>query len=181
MRVVDDNDDLNARDETGLRRCAGITKSGAACESFARPGSEHCYFHSGEVDPAAVGRAGGVASAERRSVRERFREDAERRYSQLFESLSEAINAEVTRWGDCPNCKHRVPVTFPDIRARTQAIQLLLDQGYGKPPQTIVEEPREDGLNLLRQFLLTLEGGEVDELRDVLERKLAAFSARERI
>jgi hypothetical protein len=176
MQVGDENENPKGLGANDARRCAGITTSGAACKSLALAGSDHCRLHGPDADPAALGRRGGLASAERRSVRERFREDAERSYSQLFESLSGAINAEVTRWGDCPHCRHRVPVTFPDIRARTQAIQLLLDQGYGKPPQTIVEQSRDDGLNLFRQFLLTLEGDELEQLREVLEHKLAVFS-----
>jgi hypothetical protein len=85
---------------------------------------------------------GAVKANTTRGVRERFREDAEKHYDKLIASLLDALEAETVRWGDCPNCKHRVPVSFPDIRARTQAIQVLVDQGYGKPTETTrVETP----------------------------------------
>jgi hypothetical protein len=99
----------------------------------------------------AQGRLGGFTSVERRSVRDRFREDAERYYDQLFGSLVEAIDAEIT-WGDCPHCHHRVPVTFPDVRARTKAIEVLLDQGYGRPVETVVRDDGGLGIDSLMRF-----------------------------
>jgi hypothetical protein len=124
------------------RRCTATKKNGQPCGSLARPGGEFCHFHSEGADPVAIGRKGGLASGAMRSVRERFREDAEHHYELLFESLKGAIEAETVRWGDCPNCKHRVPVAFPDIRARTQAVQVLLDQGYGRPAQPVEVDRR---------------------------------------
>ena len=139
---------------TTVRRCAGITVDGAACRSFAVTGSDHCHLH-GDVDSAGLGRSGGIASAERRSVRNRFREDAERSYSERFESLSQAINAEVTRWGDYPHFRHRVPMPSSDISARTQAIPFLLGHGYRKPQQSVFEVQRNGGLEAVFRFLLT--------------------------
>lgn len=118
-------------------RCEGTTQAGERCRGKALPGSEFCFYHDPESDLAESSRAGGLTTQARRSVRERFREDAERVYETLFTKLLEAVESEITRWGDCPNCKHRVPVTFPDVRARTQAIQVLLDQGYGKPTERV--------------------------------------------
>ena len=130
--------------EGGHRGCAAETNAGKPCRSKAMNDSEFCLFHA--EDHREIARRGGEVSAARRSVRERFREDAEVHYEKLIDSLLAAVGAEVTRWGDCPECKHRVPVTFPDIRARTQAIQVLLDQGYGKPATTLQIQPLEDGL-----------------------------------
>jgi hypothetical protein len=67
------------------------------------------------------------------------------------------------RWGDCPNCKHRVPVAFPDVRARTQAIQVLLDQGYGRPPQTVAITG-EDPVAKARHRLQAMTPEEREEL-----------------
>ena len=39
-----------------------------------------------------------------------------------------------------------MPVTSPDLRARTQAVQVLLDQGYGRPATTVHVEPLENSL-----------------------------------
>jgi hypothetical protein len=88
------------------RRCAGTTNAGAPCRSRAINGSDFCIFH--DEDHREIARRGGEVSAARRSVRERFREDAEHHYQALFDSLIAATQAEVTRWGDCPECHHRV-------------------------------------------------------------------------
>jgi hypothetical protein len=81
-----------------------------------------------------------------RSVRDRLREHAEQNYDALVrKTLEEAITAETTRWGTCPNCQHRVAVAFPDVRARTKAVQLWLDQGYGLPKASLeIEGPASD-------------------------------------
>ena len=114
-------------------RCQAATKAGKPCRARAVEGSTLCFLDTPEVDPAELGCKAGLANGVRRSVREPFREDAERNYETLIASLLAAVSAEVTRWGDCPECRHRVPVTFPDIRARTHAIEVLIDQGYGRP------------------------------------------------
>jgi hypothetical protein len=82
------------------------------------------------------GRDGG-GNGERRSVRVRLREDAEANYELVRNVLQEAVGAEIVRWGDCPRCGKRVPVSFPDVRARTEAVRLWLDQGYGRPKETL--------------------------------------------
>lgn len=117
--------------------CKALTKAGEPCKNPAKRGHDVCTWH-GAGDFSEIGRKAGIASGQeriRRSVRERFREDAERMYDTLLKTVQDAIEAEVVRWGECQNCKHKVAVSFPDIRSRTQAIQLLLDQGYGRPPQ----------------------------------------------
>lgn len=119
----------------GDRRCAGTKNDGTRCRSRAMADSDTCLFHA--ENHVEFHRRGGQVSAARRSVRERLREDAERIYDSLFRSLEEAIESEVVKWGDCPECGHKVPVTFSDIRARTQAIQVLLDQGYGRPAESV--------------------------------------------
>jgi hypothetical protein len=117
-------------------RCEAVTKAGEPCRSRAINGSGFCFYHDPVTSQESFSRGGQIGGA-RRSVRERFREDAERHYELLIKSLLEALDSEVTRWGDCPHCKHKVPVTFPDIRARTQAIQTLVDQGYGRPLEAV--------------------------------------------
>jgi hypothetical protein len=67
------------------------------------------------------------------NVRDRLRLDAEKHYELIFDSLRSALEAGTSRWGTCSRCQKKVEVEFPDIRARTQALQVLIDQGYGKP------------------------------------------------
>jgi hypothetical protein len=71
------------------------------------------------------------------NFRGRAREDVDRLYPQIVKALEVACESEVTKYGDCPECKHRVPVTFPDFRGRVQAFQFLAEAGYGKPPETV--------------------------------------------
>ncbi len=66
-----------------------------------------------------------------------MREDADKLYPDIIESLKVALDSEVTKWGDCPKCGKRVAVAFPDLHGRAKAIQLLIEQGYGKPTETI--------------------------------------------
>lgn len=154
-------------DTPGNQRCSALTNAGNPCRSRAMSNSEFCLFHA--EDRWEIARRGGERSAARRSVRDRFREDAEVHYDKLIDSLLAAVGAEVTRWGDCPECKHRVPVTFPDIRARTQAIQVLLDQGYGRPAATLQIQPLEEGL---ARSLRDLSDEELERrYRDALLRK----------
>jgi hypothetical protein len=86
---------------------------------------------------ASVEGGDGGGNRERRSVRVRLREDAEANYELVRNVLEDAVGAETVRWGDCPRCGKRVPVSFPDIRARTEAVRLWLDQGYGRPKETL--------------------------------------------
>jgi len=69
--------------------------------------------------------------------RARWREDAGKIYQEIFESLKPALDSEVTKWGNCPECNHKVPVIFADLHGRSKAVQLLIEQGFGKPPETI--------------------------------------------
>jgi hypothetical protein len=112
-----------------------------------------------------MGRQGGLVSGVRRSVRERFREDAETHYETLFASLIEAVEASTTRWGDCPGCGHRVPVVFPDIRARTHAVEVLIDQGYRKAAAN-------DRLHITTSHPTTME-----KLRQLSDEELEALIA----
>lgn len=93
----------------------------------------------------------GTNSEFRRDFRARMREDADKLYPDIIESLKVALDSEVTKWGDCPKCGKRVPVAFPDLHGRAKAIQLLIEQGYGKPTETIeVSATMEADLALAR-------------------------------
>jgi hypothetical protein len=85
-----------------------------------------------------------------------------------------------------------VPVTFSEIRARTQAIQVLLDQGYGKPPQTVRQEvdmpdspfdklteaQQDQALAAARRRLAQLESMTPEERIADMEANLAEAKAR---
>jgi hypothetical protein len=112
--------------------------------------------------------------------------------------LDAALGATREHWATftCPDCgkKHRAQVSVPDVRSRVAAIELLLREGLGRPPQA--EEPpvaqMPDSVEAVRAmswgdmqvvFALTF----VDEIAAVSERgpaalrgKVAALSEDER-
>lgn len=65
------------------------------------------------------------------------RADVDRLYPEIVKALEVACESEVTKYGDCPECKHKVAFSFPDIRGRVKAFQFLAEAGYGKPPETL--------------------------------------------
>ena len=97
------------------------------------------------------------------TIRRRLADDAAAAYEQIIAAIKQAVTADTTRWGDCPNCKHRVPVTFPDIQARTRALELWLNQGLGKP----VERVEASVSDKLREQVESLEEMTDDELREL--------------
>jgi hypothetical protein len=80
-----------------------------------------------------------VARTKSRSadLRGRLREDVARLYPEILKALEDAIKMNRQQWGSCPECKHKVPVSFPDLQGRVKALQFLVEAGYGKPPETL--------------------------------------------
>lgn len=66
------------------------------------------------------------------SVRSRLAEDAAAQYEQVRGALEDAMNATKKAWGFCPGCEKKVQVDYPDHSARVRAIELWLEQGFGK-------------------------------------------------
>ena len=66
-------------------------------------------------------------------VRSRIASDAGKHYEEKISVFfSEALDAEKTLWADCSHCHHRVKLTVPDWGARVRALELLLNQGFGR-------------------------------------------------
>jgi hypothetical protein len=91
------------------------------------------------VPPKANGRV--ISPAE---VRPRLAQVTADSHVEIEQALLEAaLGATKEQWTTftCPDCgkKHRAQVAVPDVRARTDAIGLLLREGLGRAPQA--EEP----------------------------------------
>jgi hypothetical protein len=69
--------------------------------------------------------------------RQKARDEVARLWPGITKALEDAIAAETTKYGDCPRCKKRVPVEFPDIQGRVKAMKFLIEAAHGKPSQTI--------------------------------------------
>jgi hypothetical protein len=112
--------------------------------------------------------------------------------------LDAAVGATRENWTTftCPDCgkKHRVQVQVPDVRARVGAIELLLREGLGRPPQAeetpaprlpttaaAVTAMSWDELQLLGATLFAEEIAAVAEGGDrLLRQRLASLGADER-
>jgi hypothetical protein len=100
----------------------------------------------------------------RRAEREHWKDVVDRELSTLTEQLLEAAGATKVSWiGVCPKCRLKVPVEFPDVRARTDAIKTLHELGYGKPRP----EDEGGGSIILKRVIVapTVEPGEVSPER----------------
>jgi hypothetical protein len=132
-------------------RCAHARADGARCRSYAVEDGL-CRVHL-----KARARDAG------HDIRARLAADAADAYEQILDAIKQAVTAETTRWGDCPHCRHRVPVSFPDVQARTRALEVWLNQGLGKPVERVETSASEE----LREQLQSMEEMTDEELREL--------------
>jgi hypothetical protein len=98
-----------------------------------------------ETKPMTVAPVTPITSIDPAHVRPMLAEAAAENAERLTASLLEAAGSAVRpAWltVECSNCgeRSRVEAPVPDVRARVAAIELLLREGLGRPPQA--EEPR---------------------------------------
>jgi hypothetical protein len=134
------------------QRCSHARADGVPCRSYAVEDGL-CRAHLKTR----------VREATAHDVRARLAADAADAYEQILAAIKQAVTAETTRWGDCPHCRHRVPVSFPDVQARTRALEVWLNQGLGKP----VERLEASGSEELREQVRSLEEMTDEELREL--------------
>jgi hypothetical protein len=127
-------------------------RRGEPCKASPLKDGDRCAIHAGVTVPPDF----SDSEVQRRhrakpDVRGRFAADAAEDYELMREKLREALVAETVRWGSCPGCGKRVGVEFPDFNARVKAMSLWLDQGFGRPRETVaVELDVEDPLDVER-------------------------------
>jgi Family of unknown function (DUF5763) len=114
--------------------CKGLRKNGKPCRSTAIGPDGYCPLHgdSPRLDPAELGRKGGVRSGQSRrelgkSVRQRLQEKVEEHAEEIWQAYYGGLTAT--------NAEGE-----PDARARFQAADALLAQAYGKPLQPTTSE-----------------------------------------
>jgi hypothetical protein len=78
------------------------------------------------------------------NFRAKARDDVDRMYPEIVKAVEAALSLETTKYGDCPKCSKRVPVTFPDLAGRVKAMNFLVEHGYGKPREAIDVEVKVD-------------------------------------
>ena len=68
------------------------------------------------------------------AVRERIAQDAESMYTDLAAFFKNALEADRKVWVTCSHCDRRTEVEIPDWTARAKAVEMMLNQGFGRPP-----------------------------------------------
>lgn len=61
----------------------------------------------------------------------------------IWDSLWEIVHQETTKRGRC-TCGRDVYVPIPDGAARTRAVELLMNQGFGRPKETVEQTTHID-------------------------------------
>jgi hypothetical protein len=67
-------------------------------------------------------------------IRERIAQDAESMYGDLADFFKNALAADRKVWATCSHCNRRTEVELPDWNARAKAVEMMLNQGFGRPP-----------------------------------------------
>lgn len=95
-------------------------------------------------------------------VRARLRSALEEGYEERVESfMDEALGANREVTVTCRNCAHRTPALVPDWSARTSALRLLFEQGYGRPK---TEAAEEGGTTIILERIWPNSDDEIAEL-----------------
>jgi hypothetical protein len=68
------------------------------------------------------------------AVRERIAKDAESMYAELAAFLKNALEADRKIWVTCSHCDRRTEAEIPDWTARAKAVEMMLNQGFGRSP-----------------------------------------------
>ena len=66
-------------------------------------------------------------------IRARLAGDLESQYDKVVSALEDAMESSKTAWAYCPSCRKKVQVDHPDHSARIKAVELWLEQGFGRP------------------------------------------------
>ena len=73
--------------------------------------------------------------------------------------MDEVLKMTKTAWCNCPNCKKRVQVEFPDAKAVVGALSELLTQAKGSP----TKQQADTGVVINRQVFVVAEQPERGE------------------
>jgi hypothetical protein len=66
-------------------------------------------------------------------IQARIAGDLESQYDKVLAALEEAMESTKKAWAFCPKCRTKVQVDHPDHGARIKAVELWLEQGFGRP------------------------------------------------
>jgi len=98
------------------------------------------------------------ATKSRPAVRERIAKDAEGMYSDLAAFFKNALEADRKVWVTCSHCDKRTEAEIPDWTARAKAVEMMLNQGFGRPPSG---DPDGGGGFILKRIIVAPDGAEI--------------------
>ncbi len=92
------------------------------------------------------------------AVRERIAKDAENLYADLAAFFKSALEADRKVWITCSHCDKRTEAEIPDWTARAKAVEMMLNQGFGRPPSG---DPDGGGGFILKRVIVAPDGAEI--------------------
>jgi hypothetical protein len=96
------------------------------------------------------------------SVRSRLAGDLESQYDKVVAALEDAMESTKKAWAYCPDCRKKVQVDHPDHGARIKAVELWLEQGFGRPGAGAASvDPIAAGLEMTMEALGRLSTNEL--------------------
>jgi hypothetical protein len=105
-----------------------------------------------------TGPAGAEAVKKHPAVRERIAKDAESMYAHLAAFFKNALEADRKVCVTCSHCERRTEAEIPDWTARAKAVEMMLNQGFGRPPST---GPDGGGGLILKRVIVAPDGAEI--------------------
>jgi hypothetical protein len=94
----------------------------------------------------------------RPAVRERIAKDAEGMYADLAAFFKNALEADRKVWVTCSHCERRTEAEIPDWTARAKAVEMMLNQGFGRPPSG---DPDGGGGLIVHRVIVMPDGAEI--------------------
>jgi hypothetical protein len=79
-------------------------------------------------------------------------------YSDLAAFFKNALEADRKVWVTCSHCDKRTEAEIPDWTARAKAVEMMLNQGFGRPPSG---DPDGGGSFILKRIIVAPDGAEI--------------------
>ena len=79
-------------------------------------------------------------------------------YGDLAAFFKNALEADRKVWVTCSHCDRRTEAEIPDWTARAKAVEMMLNQGFGRPPSG---DPDGGGGFLLKRIIVAPDGTEI--------------------
>jgi len=79
-------------------------------------------------------------------------------YADLAAFFKNALEADRKVWVTCSHCDRRTEAEIPDWTARAKAVEMMLNQGFGRPPSG---DPDGGGGFILKRIIVAPDGAQI--------------------